>query len=406
MNIQSYDVTIIGGGMVGLALACALGDTDIRVAVLQDRTPSLELGEEPEIRVSAINQASKNLLTKVGAWPAIENARLQPYEGMQVWDADSFGKIAFDAAQLDRPELGAIVENTVIQNALWQRAEQLENVTLLSPVRCQNIAFGEQEAWLTLDNGQSLTSRLVVGADGANSWLRQQADIPLTSWDYGHHALVATIETDLPHDAIARQVFLPDGPLAFLPLWRDNQCSIVWSLPPDQAQKLSQMPEIEFNRRLTAAFDNRLGYCEVKSQRGVFPLKMRFARSFAKQRLALVGDAAHTIHPLAGLGVNLGFLDAASLAETILDNFEAGKDIGELAQLRRYERWRKAEAVQMITAMESLKRLFAGGNPLQKLIRDVGLVAVDKTPPIKDIFVRHAMGLGGNLPRLSREENS
>lgn len=419
MNIQSFDVAIVGGGMVGLALACALADTELSVAVIEGRTPNLIPPKDHEIRVSALSQASKNLLSRLDVWPSIAASRYQPYQAMTVWDSDSFGKISFDASELRCDSLGAIVENSIIQSALWQRAEQSENVSLFHPYHCQSLAFGDKEAWLTLQSSdnqsaqsdRSLTAKLVVGADGANSWVRNKADIPLTSWDYDHHALVATIETDLPHEQTARQVFLPDGPLAFLPLANNddasgsnsqNLCSIVWSLSPELAAELSSCDEIEFNRRLTTAFDNRLGYCQVKSARGVFPLKMRYARSFAAQRIALVGDAAHTIHPLAGLGVNLGFLDAAALAQSIIENHAKAKDIGELANLRHYERWRKAEATQMIAAMEGFKRLFAGSNPAKKLIRDIGLVAVDNITPIKEVFIRHAMGLTDNLPDLAK----
>jgi len=416
MNIQSFDVTIIGGGMVGLALACALKDSDLKVAVIEGKTPNLALASEHEIRVSALSQASKNMLTRLGAWSHIANARHQPYQAMQVWDSDSFGKIAFDATSVKNGEqnLGVIVENSIVQTALWQCAQSASNITLFHPFHCQSVAMGERESWLTLigsseDNQsvtQSLTSKLVVGADGANSWLRKQADIPLTSWDYGHHALVATIETDLTHDNTARQVFLPDGPLAFLPLDNEegaaNLCSIVWSTTPELATELAQCDEVEFNRRLTTAFDNRLGYCQVKSPRGVFPLTMRYARSFAKERIALIGDAAHTIHPLAGLGVNLGFLDAAALAQTILGNHAKGKDIGELANLRSFERWRKSEAMQMIAAMEGFKQLFSGDNPVKKLVRDIGLVAVNKVTPVKEVFVRHAMGMTDDLPDLAK----
>ncbi|NRA60357.1 MAG: FAD-dependent monooxygenase [Psychrobium sp.] len=420
MNIQSYDVTIIGGGMVGLALACALADSELSVALIEGKSPDFNVPKEHEIRVSALSQASKNILQRLGAWPEIESSRHQPYSAMQVWDHDSFGKIEFDVSSLksgaiSEDSLGCIVENTIVQNALWRVAQRAENITLLHPFHCQSIAMGERETWLNIVGGtddnkhvtQALTTRLVVGADGANSWLRQQANIALTSWDYGHHALVATIATDLPHLNTARQAFLPDGPLAFLPLassehQQDNLCSIVWSMSPDMASDLKNCDEIEFNRRLTTALDNKLGYCQLVSARGVFPLKMRYARDFAQQRLALIGDAAHTIHPLAGLGVNLGFLDAAALAQTILANHAKGKDIGELANLRSFERWRKSEAMQMIAAMEGFKRLFSGDNPFKKLVRDIGLVAVNKLPPVKDVFIRHAMGLSDDLPDLAK----
>lgn len=415
MNIQSFDATIIGGGMVGLALANALADSELKVAVIEGKTPSMTIAQEHEIRVSALSAASKNLLTNIGAWDYIAQNRHQPYSKMSVWEKDSFGKIAFDAASLksnEQASLGAIVENSIIQQALWLAAEKADNITLFHPYHCQSIAMGERETWLTLVGAnddtkhltQQLTSKLVVGADGANSWLRKQAEIGLTSWDYSHHALVATIETDMTHDNTARQIFSPDSILAFLPLNEPNLCSIVWSQQPDDAQELQGCDEIEFNRRLTAAFDNRLGYCQVKSARGVFPLTMRYAQSFAKERIALIGDAAHTIHPLAGLGVNLGFLDAAALAQELLANHAAGKDIGAYKNLRHFERWRKSDAMQMIAGMEGFKQLFSGDNPLKKLVRDIGLVAVDKFTPAKEVFIKHAMGLTGDLPELSKTE--
>ncbi len=424
MNIQSFDVTIIGGGLVGLALASALADSDLTVAVIEGKTPNVTITPEHYIRVSALSQASKNLLINIGAWPYISNNRHQPYSAMSVWEKDSFGKIAFDASTLKSTEeqsLGTIVENNIVQQALWKTVEAASNVTIFNPFHCQSVAMGEREAWITLvgandDNKhltQSLTSKLVVGADGANSWLRRQADIQLTSWDYGHNAVVATIETDMPHDNTARQIFSPEGILAFLPLSESSSssdtqssshlCSIVWSLAPDDAQELQACDELEFNRRLTAAFDNRLGYCQVKSPRGVFPLTMRYAQSFVKQRVALIGDAAHTIHPLAGLGANLGFLDAAALAQELLEKHKQGKDIGELSSLRYFERWRKSEAMQMIATMEGFKQLFAGSNPVKKLIRDIGLVAVDKVKPAKEVFIKHAMGLTDDLPDLAKK---
>jgi 2-octaprenylphenol hydroxylase len=415
MNIQSFDVTIIGGGMVGLALASALANSDLKVAVIEGKTPDFTITPQHDIRVSALSAASKNLLTNIGAWPHIAQNRHQPYHGMSVWEKDSFGKISFDASTLKAASdqsLGVIVENNIVQQALWKTATVASNVTVFHPFHCQSIAMGDKETWLTLigandDNKhitQSLTSKLVVGADGANSWLRRQADIPLTSRDYGHHAIVATIETDMPHDNTARQIFSPEGILAFLPLSEPNLCSIVWSLSPDDAQQLQSCDDVEFNRRLTASFDNRLGYCTVKSSRGAFPLTMRYAQSFAKQRIALIGDAAHTIHPLAGLGVNLGFLDAAALAQVLIENHQQGKDIGELSNLRYFERWRKSEAIQMIATMEGFKQLFAGSNPVKKLIRDIGLVAVDKVKPAKDVFIKHAMGLTDDLPELAKRK--
>ncbi|WP_176452751.1 FAD-dependent 2-octaprenylphenol hydroxylase [Aeromonas sp. A35_P] len=404
MQMQNVDVVIVGGGMVGLGLAAALKGSALKVAVVEGQLPAPALDEAPDNRVSALSLASQRILQQVGAWRGIEARRLQPYVQMEVWEQDSFGRIAFDAASLRQPELGHIVENRVIQLALLDAIEGANNIQLLSPARASSLQSGEAGSLLQLEDGRALSAKLVVAADGAHSWVRRQADIPLTSWDYGHHALVATVRCAEPHEAVARQIFTPEGPLAFLPLWQPDLCSIVWSLPAARAEALCQCDDEQFNRQLTTAFDGRLGLCLVEGARSAIPLTARYARDFARERLVLVGDAAHTIHPLAGQGVNLGLLDAAALAEQILRNQAAGKDIGLLANLRGYERWRKSEAASMLAAMEGLKRLFAGANPLKKLVRGAGLCAFDLLTPLKQSVIRAAMGLEGELPALAKGE--
>ena len=404
MQMQNVDVVIVGGGMVGLGLAAALKGSALKVAVVEGQLPEPVLDEAPDNRVSALSLASQRILQQVGAWRGIEVRRLQPYMQMEVWEQDSFGRIAFDAASLRQPELGHIVENRVIQLALLEAILDGDNIQLLSPARASSLQSGEAGSLLLLEDGSALSAKLVVAADGAHSWVRRQADIPLTSWDYGHHALVATVRCAEPHEAVARQIFTPEGPLAFLPLWQPDLCSIVWSVPAKRAEALCQCDEEQFNRQLTTAFDGRLGLCKVEGACSAIPLTARYARDFARERLVLVGDAAHTIHPLAGQGVNLGLLDAAALAEQILHNQAAGKDIGLLANLRGYERWRKSEAASMLAAMEGLKRLFAGSNPLKKLVRGAGLCAFDLLTPLKQSVIRAAMGLEGELPALAKGE--
>ena len=396
--MQSVDVAIVGGGMVGLAVACGLQGSGLRVAVLEQHLPQPQAVDAPHaLRVSAINAASEKLLAHLGVWSTITARRASRYHGMEVWEKDSFGRIAFDDASMGFSHLGHIVENTVIHHALWQKAQSCKDVTLLAPAELQQVAWGENDAFLTLKDGTMLTARLVVGADGARSWLRDKADIPLTFWDYRHHALVATIRTAEPHAAVARQAFHGDGILAFLPLSDPHLCSIVWSLSPQDAERLQQAPEDEFNRALSVAFDNRLGLCQVESERQLYPLTGRYARQFAAHRLALVGDAAHTIHPLAGQGVNLGFMDAAELIDEIRRLHRQGKDIGQHLYLRRYERSRKHSAAMMLAGMQGFRDLFAGDNPAKKLLRDIGLKLADTLPGVKPQLIRQAMGLN-DLP--------
>jgi len=403
LSAQTYDVAIIGGGMVGLATAIGLAMEELRVVVI-DAGETHAVSGEARLRVSAINKASQRLLQNLGAWSYLDGDRLSPYQKMEVWDKDSLGKIGFDAHSISEQHLGSIVENDNISFALAKRAAEFDEITHLENHRLEKIAFGEREAWLTLDNGDNLSAALVIGADGANSWVREQCKIPMTFWDYGHHAIVASIRTEIPHLDTARQVFLDEGPLAFLPMYESNLCSIVWSVPPAKAKKLLEADKLEFERTLTAEFDGRMGMCHLEGEPQAFPLRMRYARHFARHRLLLAGDAAHTIHPLAGQGVNLGFLDAAAIIETVGELKLDGKDIGDYGNLRALERWRKADALEMIAAMEGFKRLFEGSNPVKKALRDLGLNLVDNISPVKTLFMQQAMGNKSSLPKLCKAE--
>ncbi|AXY34221.1 FAD-dependent 2-octaprenylphenol hydroxylase [Yersinia pseudotuberculosis] len=406
--MQSFDIVIAGGGMVGLALACGLQGSGLRIAIIEHQPAPMPLTApltgELALRVSAINAASERLLQKIGVWETIQALRASPYHGMEVWDKDSFGKITFHADEYGFSHLGHIIENQVIQQALWQRASQLPEVTVLAPASFKQVAWGETEAFITLTDDRMLSARLVVGADGAHSWLRQHADIPLTFWDYAHHALVATIRTDEPHQATARQVFHGDGILAFLPFSDPHLSSIVWSLPPERAAGLAVLPAEQFNRELAMTFDMRLGQCQLESERQTFPLTGRYARSFAAHRLVLVGDAAHTVHPLAGQGVNLGFMDVAELVSELRRLQRQGKDIGQHLYLRRYERRRKHSAAMMLASMQGFRDLFAGNNPAKKLLRDIGLTLADHLPGVKPQLVRQAMGLNDLPEWLERSQ--
>ncbi len=400
-NTQNFDVAVIGGGMVGLATAVGLAQEGIRTLVI-DAGETQTVTGEPRLRVSAVNKAGTNLLKNLGAWQYIDEARTGMYDTMHVWTKDGLGAIDFNSKQQNETVLGNIIENDNISHALATRAGELAELTHIQNQRVSNIAFGDKETWISLDSGDNLTASVVIAADGANSRVREQCKIPLIFWDYDHHAIVANIRTALPHDNCARQVFLEDGPLAFLPLNEPDLCSIVWSVTPEKARMLQAMEPEDFNKTLTADFDGKLGLCKLESDSPAFPLRMRYARQFARHRLILAGDAAHTIHPLAGQGVNLGFLDAGGIIETLAELKKANQDLGEYRNLRSLERWRKAEAVEMITAMEGLKRLFTGSNPVKKALRDFGLNLVDQISPIKDIFAKHALGHKVKMPRLCK----
>ncbi|WP_109078883.1 FAD-dependent monooxygenase [Aggregatibacter kilianii] len=390
--MKTFDLAIIGGGMTGLALAAALQQSGLSLAIIEAHPPQGFSLENLTPRVSALNLASSRWLDELGAWQHIMQQRVAPYDAMSVWEQDSFAKIEFTTQGLGVPQLGHIVENDLIRQALWARVAQSKTVEIITALP-RSLGITDRNAILTLDDGQMLSAKLAVGADGANSWLRKQADIPLTFRDYGHTALVCHVQTEEPHGHCARQVFSPESILAFLPLAQDNLSSIVWSLPAEQAEYLQHCDEAEFNKKLTVAFNNTLGLCSVKTPRYTFKLTARYARNFAQNRIALIGDAAHTIHPLAGLGVNLGFQDAKILAQEILRHQHDGVDFGEYRYLRNYERNRKAEAAKMLLLMQGLKDLFSGDHPLKKLIRGIGLSATNKMGLLKEQLIKQALGL-------------
>lgn len=394
--MKTADIVIIGGGMVGLTLASLLADSDCQIKIIEKALPDKDNSKNVH-RVSAINRTSRQILTQAGVWQTIADKGLSPYEQMFVWEKDSFAKIHFDnhdpaIKQLGLSELGFIIENQQIHQALWEKVVQQPNVELLSAT-AQTLGVSDNGAFLTLDNGQMLSTKLVVGADGAHSWVRHQSKIPLISRDYQHTALVCNVKTVEKHHKTARQVFDADSILAFLPLTDEHHCSIVWSLPPEKAERLAHCDEKAFNQALTIAFDHQLGLCELQTPRTIYPLVARYARDFATQRIVLIGDAAHTIHPLAGLGLNLGLADAHYLAEQIQQQLALGNDIGEHRHLRQFERVRKLEAVKLLTAMEGIKQLFSGNHPLKKLVRGIGLSLTNQNGFVKKLLIEQAIGV-------------
>ncbi len=404
MNFESdrFDVAIVGGGMVGAALACALGQAGCLVAVIEAREPQRVWSDgEIAYRVSALSRASQNLLLRLGAWPRMQELGVSVYRAMQVWDQGGHGQIRFDSAEVGEPDLGHIVENRVTQLALWECLERIECVDLMCPARVADYSLDTDYAWLQLDCGDTLEAKLLVGADGRDSAIRARAGIDTQGWDYDQHALVANVVHELSHEATAWQRFRNSGPLAFLPL-ADGRSSIVWSTSPELARELMQLDEPDFCGQLGEAFGHRLGGVTGSGPRGVFPLRLQHAGHYVLPRLALVGDAAHAIHPLAGQGVNLGFMDAAELAEQLIRASNNGRDLGGIQTLRRYERARKGENMAMLGAMDVFKRLFSNEILPLRLLRNTGLNLADRITPVKNLFLRRAMGTIGEVPPLAR----
>lgn len=399
MSDYRFDVIIQGAGMAGLMLARALAPLGLKIAIV-DATPVQRwAGGEWTLRVIAVTVTSERILRQLGVWEDL--ARVSPFRAIQAWDAIGNGQVLFDSADIAESHLGHIVENRLIQTVLYDRLLQDENVSMLIPAGIETLQVNDAEANVTLDDGRRLQARLVVGADGANSIVRRLSGIEVNGRDYHQSGLVTVVQTELPHAEIARQRFLPGGPLAFLPL-ADGQCSIVWSQPTQQAQRRLQLDDATFCAELSEAFGEILGRVESCSARAAFPLRWQQARAYVAPRVALIGDAAHVIHPLAGQGANLGFLGAAVLAEEIERAHRADRDIGGLGPLRRYQRRRRGDSLLMQTTMDAFHYAFDNSSPWLSLSRSAGLNLVDRVPPLKTFFMQRAMGLMADLPQIAR----
>jgi ubiquinone biosynthesis UbiH/UbiF/VisC/COQ6 family hydroxylase len=392
-----FDVAVVGAGMVGAATALCLAQGGWRVALVEASEPSpWRSGDDVGLRVSALSRASRELLDRLGVWDAIAAARAAPFRRMCVWEDDS--EITFDSASEGLAELGHIVENALVADRLWAALTRESGVEIHCPAEVAELSQDAGHATLGLADGRALRARVVVAADGAASPLRTMAGIAVDGRDYGQKGLVLHVQPELPHQDTAWQRFLPGGPLALLPL-SDGRCSIVWTRPAEEAGRLLDMPEEELSELLTEASGARLGGLAVASARAAFPLRLGLARTYQAGRLVLAGDAAHVVHPLAGQGVNLGFLDVAALIEVLERARAAGRDIGAADVLRRYARWRASENAMAARGFDAIERLFGYEHEAVAIMRRQGLSIANRIGPLKRFFLRHAAGYGGRRPR-------
>lgn len=401
-----YEVAVIGGGLAGLVAAAALGRERIRVAIVEARPQACVPHPERDfdVRVSTVSPVSRRILHNLGVWPRVPVARRQSFESMRVWDRAGFGEVCFDAAMAGLPDLGHVVENRELQVALEAVCAGLDTVRWYRPETVEAIDCGAE--WATIHTGGArLESRLVVAADGARSRARELAGIPTRTHDYGQDAVVATVRTQGRNlhagSPAAWQRFLPSGPIAFLPLPR-GWSSVVWSTLPEDAAALENMPAEAFALELERAMEHRLGCVEEIRGRARFALTRVKVSRYLAPRMVLIGDAAHTIHPLAGQGVNLGFLDGAALAEVLSAQLARGRDPGLVGNLRAYERARRAHNETVADAMSAFHHVFTSRLPALGWLRNAGFAVTERSAALKRLFVGYASGLAGELPRLAR----
>lgn len=413
------EVVVAGGGLVGMTLGCALAGAGLEVAVIEAEEPAASLDEPFDGRASAIALGSQRLLEAIGVWRRLAE-EAAPIRDIRVSD----GRVGEAASRLflhyDADEvagetgsgaMGWIVENRTIRRALHERARALPSLRLAAPARIASAplaAPGDAVTVALLEDGRRIAAPLIAACDGRNSPLRRAADLAVVRWDYPQDGIVATLHHELDHEDVAHEHFLPSGPFAMLPLTDladgTHRSSMVWTERRAIAEGVMKLDDAAFSREIERRFGDSLGRIRVAGRRWRYPLGLQLARSIVAPRLALVGDAAHVIHPIAGQGFNLGIRDVGALAEVLVDARRLGLDLGDAQVLARYQRWRRFDNLALVAATDGLNRLFSNDLGPLRLARDLGLAAVNRTAPLKRLFMRHAMGLVGELPRLCRGE--
>lgn len=387
MDSARCEIAVVGGGVVGSAAALGLTQAGFDVRLIERAAPPAPAADF-DLRVYAVSPGSQRWLDALGVWHSLDAARVCAYEAMEIWGSQTARALHFCAADVMRAELGWIAEQSQLLHALWQA---LPGAVLCSNTQVQDVRFDDSGAQLQLGDGRGLRARLVLAAEGAHSPLRERAGIDIVDWSYEQHALVAHVSTAEPHRGVALQRFLAGGPLAFLPL-ADGRRSIVWSLPSEQAQRLRALPDEDFHRELAAAIQFRAGAVLGSTPRLLFPLRLLHAREYRRASLALLGDAAHVVHPLAGQGVNLGLGDAAELVAQLRGARERGGDWAGERVLARYERARKAANLEMLALTDALNRSFRVRSAGLPQLLDHGLAMLDRLTPVKQLLIRRALG--------------
>ena len=400
--MNQFDVIIIGGGIVGTTAACALGRAGVRVAIVEARQPVPVDQQKPDARIFAITRASERIFRSLDVWERIASRDVFAFTDMEVWDAAGEGVTHFDCAELGEPYLGHMIEPSIIETALLAQLESDSHISRFCPARFTSVEMQHDNVTVTLEDGQCLTAALLVAADGVRSPVRETLGIKTRNHDYHQSSIVALVKTSEPHRDTAWQRFLPGGPLAFLPM-QHGWCSIVWTLPTAEAGRVMGLERDAFHAELSDAFANRLGSIVDSGEREAWPLRRMHAEHYVMDRAALIGDAAHAIHPLAGQGVNLGLLDAAALTEVVIAAKQEGRDAGALRVLRRYERWRRGDNLLMMSAMDAINRTFSNAQSPLGHLRNLGLSLANRSAVLRQMFMRHAMGLDGDLPVVAME---
>jgi len=406
---HDYDIVIGGGGFIGLTMARALSAIApgmFRVAVVDPAPPERLRAPNNDGRAMTISAASCRMLEALGVWSAI-NDDAQPVNRIAITDTplDSpvrLPVLRFDTADTADGPAAHVVENAVLMRALAGAVAE-SDATLLAPERIEVVETRASGVAVRLGGGRQITARLLIAADGRRSRVRRMAGIKTLTWDYPQTGIVATVEHEHPHDGVAIQHFLPAGPFAMLPM-TGRRCSLVWTEAPEDANRMLALDEQRLNAEITRRFGARLGAVRVISPLQTFPLSLSMARDFVKPGVALIGDAAHGLHWLAGQGLNHGLRDVAALSEVLVEARRLGEDIGQLDVLRRYERWRRFDSSMSAAGMDALNRLFANDSRTLRMIRTLGLGMVDRLAPLKRAFVAEAAGTTGELPRLMRGE--